>query len=244
MSIEPEKTVIVTGGSAGIGLKICEDLLGDGYRVISVARRASPLAHANLQSVEVDLSDPIATAEAAKEITAQYQVTNLVNNAGIIRAALVEEVCHEDLITLTNLHLGAATTLLQACLPAMKAAGFGRVVNMGSRAMVGLATRTAYSGTKAAIAAMTKTWALELGQHGITANTVAPGPVVTDMFTDVMAEDSEQAKKLATSLPVRQLGQSEDVSHAVRFFLSPSSGWITGQTLFVCGGSSVGSLQL
>ena len=110
--------------------------------------------------------------------------------------------------------------------------------------MVGLATRTAYSGTKAAIAAITKTWALELGPHGITANTVAPGPVVTDMFTDVIPEESDKAHALAGSLPVRRLGQPADVSHAVKFFLSPQSGWITGQTLFVCGGSSIGSLQL
>lgn len=239
-----KKTVVVTGGSAGIGLQICEDLLNDGYTVISMARRTSPLEHVNLVSVEADLTCPDATLHAAKNIAANHDVGNLVHNAGVIRAALLEEVTHEDIIALTNLHIGAATTLLQQFLPAMKAASFGRVVNMGSRAMVGLATRTAYSGTKAAIAAITKTWALELGAHGITANTVAPGPVVTDMFTDVIPAESEKAKALAQSLPVKRLGTPADVSHAVKFFLSPEASWITGQTLFVCGGSSVGSLQL
>ncbi len=167
-----------------------------------------------------------------------------LHNAGVIRPALVEDVTHEDIIALTNLHIGAATIFVQQFLPAMKQAGFGRIVNMGSRAMVGLATRTAYSGTKAAIAAITKTWALELGGYGITANTIAPGPVVTDMFTDVIPEESEKAKALAQSLPMKRLGKPSDVSHAVRFFLSSEAGWITGQTLFVCGGSSIGSLQL
>ena len=241
---EQKKTVVVTGGSAGIGLRICEDLLADGYEVVSVARRQSPIKHAMLKSVEVDLCNPAETQEAATEIAANHNVTNFVHNAGVIRPALVEDVTHEDIIALTNLHIGAATIFVQQFLPAMKQAGFGRIVNMGSRAMVGLATRTAYSGTKAAIAAITKTWALELGGYGITANTIAPGPVVTDMFTDVIPEESEKAKALAQSLPMKRLGKPSDVSHAVRFFLSSEAGWITGQTLFVCGGSSIGSLQL
>lgn len=242
--MQNNKTVAVTGGSAGIGLKICEDLLEEGYQVISLARRKSPIEHPQLTSVEVDLCDTAATGQAAQDIAARYDVTNVVHNAGVIRPALLEEVTPEDLLALTNLHLGAAISLVQNFLPAMKSAGFGRVVNMGSRAMVGLATRTAYSGTKAAIAAMTRTWALELGKCGITANTIAPGPVVTDMFTDVIPEDSDKAKSLAQSLPVGRLGKPADVSHAVKFFLSPEAGWITGQTLFVCGGSSIGSLQL
>lgn len=241
---EENKTVVVTGGSAGIGLQICKEMLEEGYQVISIARRASPLVHKNFTSFEADLADPADTVRVAGEIAAQFTVTNLVHNAGVIRAALVEDVTHEDLIALTNLHLGAATILLQHFLPAMKKNKFGRIVNMGTRAMVGLATRTVYSGTKAALAAMTKTWALELGQYGITANTIAPGPVVTDMFTDVMSVESEKAKALAQSLPMKRLGASEDVVHAVKFFLSPNAGWITGQTLFVCGGSSIGSLQL
>ncbi len=238
------KTAVVTGGSAGIGLQICTDLLKDGYQVISLARRKSPIDDTRLTSFEADLTDPAETDAVAKTIASSFDVCNIVHNAGVIRAAPIEAVSHEDITALTNLHIGAAVTLVQHCLPAMKNEGFGRIVNMGSRAMVGLATRTAYSGTKAAIAAITKTWALELGPHGITANTVAPGPVVTDMFTDVIPEESDKAKELALSLPMRRLGQSADVSHAVKFFLCPQAGWITGQTLFVCGGSSIGGLQL
>ncbi len=236
--------VVVTGGSAGIGWAICEDLLARGYEVISVARRPPPREAPGLHAVEVDLSDHVATRKAAEAIAGQHRVTGLVNNAGIIQPALIEDVTREDLIKLTDLHLGAAITLTQAFLPAMKAARFGRIVNMSSRAVVGLATRTVYAGTKAAMIAMTRTWAMELGEHGITVNAIAPGPVVTDMFTDVIPEQSEQARRLAASLPRRRLGRAEDVARATWFFLDPDNDWVTGQTLFVCGGASLGALQL
>jgi len=237
-------TVVVTGGSAGIGWAICEDLMTRGYDVVSVARRAPPREAERLHSYETDLADPVATAETAAKIASAHDVTGLVNNAGIIQPALVEAVTRDDLIRLTDLHLGAAITLTQAFLPAMQAGGFGRIVNMSSRAVVGLETRTVYAGTKAALIAMTRTWAMELGPAGITVNAIAPGPVVTDMFTDVVPEESEQANRIAASLPRRRLGTAADVARATWFFLDPDNDWITGQTLFVCGGASLGSLQL
>lgn len=237
-------TVVVTGGSAGIGWAICEDLMTRGYDVVSVARRAPPREAERLHSYETDLADPVATAETAAKIASAHDVTGLVNNAGIIQPALVEAVTRDDLIRLTDLHLGAAITLTQAFLPAMQAGGFGRIVNMSSRAVVGLETRTVYAGTKAALIAMTRTWAMELGPAGITVNAIAPGPVVTDMFTDVVPEESEQANRIAASLPRRRLGTAADVARATWFFLDPDNDWVTGQTLFVCGGASLGSLQL
>jgi 3-oxoacyl-[acyl-carrier protein] reductase len=167
-----------------------------------------------------------------------------VHNAGVIRPALLPDVQLSDLEALTRLHLGAAILLNQAFLPAMKAAEFGRIVTMSSRAVVGLPTRTAYAGTKAAIIAMTRTWAMELGPMGITVNAIAPGPVVTDMFTEVIPENSDKARAVAKSLPRQRLGKPEDVARAVLFFLDPANDWITGQTLFVCGGASLGSLTL
>lgn len=237
-------TVVVTGGSAGIGWGICVDLLNRGYQVVSIARRKPPKDAEGLHPYEVDLADPVATAEVAARVAKEHAVTGLVNNAGIIQPALVEDVSHDDLIKLTDLHLGAAITLTQAFLPAMKAAGFGRIVNMSSRAVVGLETRTVYAGTKAAMIAMTRTWAMELGPHGITVNAIAPGPVVTDMFTDVIPEDSDKARGLAASLPRRRLGTAADVARATWYFLDPENDWVTGQTLFVCGGASLGALQL
>ena len=238
------RVAAVTGGSAGIGKAICERLLADGYEVVSLARRKSPLAHPKLHSLEVDLIDRAATAEAARELARRFEVTTLVHNAGVIRPALLPDVKLDDLDALVDLHLGCAIQLMQAVLPAMRARRFGRVVLLSSRAAVGLATRTSYSATKAGMLGMARTWALELAADGITVNVVAPGPVRTDMFFEVVAEGSEKEKALAASVPVKRLGESADVSRAVAFFTDPDAGFVTGQVLYVCGGTSVGSLAL
>jgi NAD(P)-dependent dehydrogenase (short-subunit alcohol dehydrogenase family) len=107
-----------------------------------------------------------------------------------------------------------------------------------------MATRTSYSATKAGMLGMARTWALELAAHGITVNVVAPGPIRTDMFFDVVPEGSEKEKQLAASIPVKRLGESADVARAVAFFADPANGFVTGQVLYVCGGTSVGSLNL
>ena len=134
--------------------------------------------------------------------------------------------------------------LLQACLPSMRAQHFGRVVLLSSRAAVGLATRTGYSATKAGMLGMARTWALELAGDGITVNVVAPGPVRTDMFHEVVAPGSDKERALAAAVPVKRLGEAADVARAVRFFVDAANGFVTGQVLYVCGGTSVGSLAL
>ena len=238
------RVAAVTGGSAGIGKAICEQLLDEGCEVVSLARRKSPIAHPKMHSIEVDLIDRAATAEAARELARRFEVTTLVHNAGVIRPALLPDVKLDDLDALVDLHLGCAIQLLQAALPAMRAAHFGRVVLLSSRAAVGLATRTNYSATKAGMLGMARTWALELAADGITVNVVAPGPIRTDMFHEVVAEGSDKERALAASVPVKRLGESADVAHAVAFFTSPDAGFVTGQVLYVCGGTSVGSLIL
>ena len=239
-----KKTAVVTGGSAGIGRAICENLLEGGWDVVSLARRKSDLAHPRMHSLEVDLSDRQATAQAAVELTQKFEVSTIVHNAGVIRAALLPEVKLTDLDALVDLHLGCAIQLLQAALPGMKAAHYGRVVLLSSRAALGLATRTNYSATKAGMMGMARTWALELAPEGITVNVVAPGPIRTDMFYDVVDEGSEKEKAIAAGIPVKRLGESVDVARAVRFFAEPDNSFVTGQVLYVCGGTSVGSLTL
>jgi 3-oxoacyl-[acyl-carrier protein] reductase len=235
---------LVTGGSTGIGAAICDDLLSDGYYVLNLSRRKPDNERENLLDIQVDLADVEATREVVSELAMKFEITNIVHNAGVIRPALIEDVEIEDVQYLTNLHIMASITLVQAALDAMKRATFGRVVIIGSRAMLGLETRTGYSATKAAQIGMVRTWAMELGKHGVTVNAIAPGPIVTDMFTKVMPEDSDKAKSLAQSLPVKRLGRPGDVSRAVTFLLSPDNGFITGQCIFVCGGASLGSLSL
>lgn len=239
-----KKTAVVTGGSAGIGRAICENLLEGGWNVVSLARRKSDLAHSRMHSLEVDLSDRQATAQAAAELTQKFEVSTIVHNAGVIRAALLPDVKLTDLDALVDLHLGCAIQLLQAALPGMKAAHYGRVVLLSSRAALGLATRTNYSATKAGMMGMARTWALELAPEGITVNVVAPGPIRTDMFYDVVDEGSEKEKAIAAGIPVKRLGESVDVARAVRFFAEPDNSFVTGQVLYVCGGTSVGSLTL
>ena len=168
-----------------------------------------------------------------------------MHNAGAIRPALLPDVASGDVAALAQLHLNAALLLVQAALPAMRAGGFGRVVLIASRAALGLATRTAYAATKAGMIGMARTWALELAPDGITVNVVAPGPIrETEMFHAVVPADSAREAALAAAIPVRRLGSPADVAEAVMFFAGPASGFVTGQTLFVCGGSSVGSLTI
>jgi NAD(P)-dependent dehydrogenase (short-subunit alcohol dehydrogenase family) len=235
---------VVTGGSAGIGKAICEDLLARDFAVVSLARRRADIAHPRMHSIEVDLVDRTATAEAARELTQRFEVTTVIHNAGVIKAALLPDVRLDDLDMLLNLHVGCAIQLVQAALPTMRARRFGRVVLLSSRAALGLATRTSYSATKAGIIGLARTWALELGPDGITVNVVAPGPIRTDMFFDVVPQGSDQERQLAASVPVRRLGEAADVARAVSFFVDPRNGFVTGQVLYVCGGTSVGSLAL
>jgi len=237
-------TAVITGGSKGIGADLGQRLCARGYDVVSLSRGAPDWSHARLHHIEVDLLDAAATQEAGAQIACAHEVTHLVHNAGMIWPNLVEEVTPADLAGLTQLHLGAALILLQACLPAMKGRGFGRVMFNGSRAALGVPTRTAYGATKAGIIGMARTWALELAPHGVTVNVVSPGPVRTDNFWDIIPKGSDREAALASRIPVGRLGTVRDVSNAFLFFCDPENGFVTGQTLYVCGGGSVGAMQL
>ena len=234
---------IVTGGSTGIGLEICRQLMNKDYRVLNLSRRAAELEHEDLINIKVDLGDRGATEAVASQIAQDHAIGVFVHNAGVIRGAPIENVQLDDLDYLTQLHLGSAVTLTQAILPGMKSARSGRIVLMSSRASVGMPTRSAYSATKSGMIAMARTWALELAEHGITVNTVAPGPIAgTEMFHAIVPEDSPQMKEMAAKIPVKRLGQPGDVARAVTFLADPDNGFVTGQNLFVCGGTSIGSI--
>lgn len=246
---DSQKTALVTGGSTGIGASICMDFLKRGYRVINLARRPLKLEDSSFQAqlvnIEVDLTDRVQTQAVADRVKEEFHVTTFVHNAGVIKANLIEDVALDELDYVNNIHIAAAIILTQAMLPAMKAEAFGRIVLITSRAALGLQTRSVYSATKSGMMGMARTWALELGQHGITVNTVAPGPIAaTEMFHNVIPEDSEKMKNLAASIPVQRTGYPDDVARAVSFFSEAANSFVTGQTLFVCGGSSLGSLSL
>jgi 3-oxoacyl-[acyl-carrier protein] reductase len=238
-----EKYVLLTGGSSGIGAALCRSFLAEGYQVISMARRAVEPASPSVHHVEVDLIDAVATREAAVDLARRFPITTVVHNAGAIREKSLEDVTLDDLQALGHLHLAAAVSLVQANVGTMKQQRFGRIVLISSRAALGLAKRTAYSATKAGMLGLARTWALELGSYGITANVVAPGPIAaTEMFDAIIPPDSPKLARIVDSIPVKRLGRPDDVARAVLFFTAPDAGFVTGQTLFVCGGTSVGSI--
>lgn len=243
-SADGSRTALITGGNQGIGAALAARLLHEGFIVVSLGLDLPTKAHPNLHGEVVDLLDNDAVIAVADAVTKKFGVTHLFHNAGQVRPALLEQAKASDLAALTQLHLGSALTLLQACLPTMKARRFGRVVFTSSRAALGVPTRTAYSATKAGISGMARTWALELASHGVTVNVVAPGPVLTDNFWDIVPKGSEQESELARRIPVGRLGTVDDVSRALMFFAADDSSFITGQTLYVCGGASVGSMSL
>ncbi len=238
-----ENRAVVTGGSSGIGLATVRAFLAAGYEVINLSRRECPLDSPRLTSITVDLADAAATREAAITMAQRTPAATIVHCAGAIREKPVEDATAADLAALGQLHLGAALSLLQANLVAMKQAHFGRVVLISSRAVLGLAKRTAYSATKAGMLGLGRTWALELAAHGITVNVVAPGPIGdTEMFEEIIPSGSAKLAAAAKQVPVGRIGTPQDVARAVMFFADPAASFVTGQTLFVCGGTSVGSI--
>jgi len=232
---------LVTGGSAGIGRAICEALLADGAtRVINVDYAEPSWSHPNLAFFRADLTDAAATRAVAADIVSRFAVTRLVNNAGATRPGTADSATVDDLDYVVGLHLQAALLLTQACLPAMRAAGFGRIVNMASRAALGKPERVVYSATKAGLIGMTRTLAMELGGDGITVNAIGPGPIATELFRKSNPEGSPQTQRILASIAVKRMGTPEDVARAAMFFLSPDNGFVTGQVLYVCGGTTLG----
>ncbi len=231
---------IVTGGSSGIGESICDHLLDIGARVINIDINPPTRAEQDrYRFIQADLSDPQAAREAARLATQGNYINCLVNNAGTPYPANVEDVVDADFDRGVNLHMRAPVILAQACLPGMRQAHFGRIVNISSRVILGKKMRTVYSSTKSAMVGLTRSWALELGQSGITVNAISPGPIMTALFKK--NNPPEVAKKLVDSAIVGRAGEPDDIARAVLFFAAPENSYVTGQILHVCGGSSLSS---
>jgi len=225
--------VLVTGGAAGIGLAVAERCRADGYEPIVIDRDGD--------GIRADLSDPAATVDALARALDSGPITRLVNNVGVVRPGPIEAQTLDDLEAAVSLNLRSALQCVQALLPGMKRAGFGRIVNVSSRAALGKQHRTAYAATKAGLQGMAKVWALELGPHGITANAIGPGPIRTALFDTANPPDTPRTRAIVEAIPVRRMGEPEDVAQAVSFLLDRRSGFVTGQVIYVCGGMTVGS---
>ena len=228
--------VLITGGANGIGKATAEACLARGWEVVVIDREPAAVG----QAICADLSDPEQTAQALQTALAAGPITRLVNNVGVVVPALAEDQTMAQFELAVSLNLRCSFQCMQAVLPGMKAAGFGRIVNMSSRAALGKELRTAYSMTKAGLIGMTRVWALEMGQHGITANAIGPGPIRTELFDRANPPDSPRTQAIIDGVPVKRLGTPQDVAAAVCFFLGADAGFVTGQVLYVCGGMTVG----
>ena len=236
--------VLVTGGSQGIGRAVAVRCAAEGWRVLTLDREAPAEPLPGEEHRAVDLADPAATAAALAGIAATHAITRLVNNVGTVRPGTLEEASLADLDAVIGLNLRCALQCAQTLLPAMRAAGMGRIVSIASRAMLGLHARTAYAAAKAALVGATRSWATELAPDGITANVVAPASVDTPLWQRLNPPGSPRRDKILANVPMRRLAAPEDVAQAVAFFLDARSGYVTGQTLFVCGGQSMGGAVL
>jgi 3-oxoacyl-[acyl-carrier protein] reductase len=232
--------VLVTGASRGIGAAIAERLAGD-YHVVNLDI-APPAKTSPAEFVPVDLRDLAATRACLAEVCARHRFTRLVNNVGMSSAVPLAELGDDLTEASIALNLRAALLCLQAVLPAMTGAGFGRVVNMGSRAALGKELRTVYSATKGGMHALTRTWALELADRGVAVNAVAPGMIDTELFRGANPPDSPITQKLVGAIPMKRLGTPDDVAKVVAFLLSDGAAYMTGQIVHICGGLSVGAV--
>ena len=235
-----ERVTLVTGASRGIGRAIAEKLAAQNHRIIGIARSAGDERFPG-ELVVANLGDVQSLAGALDTITQRYDITGLVNNAGLNHRQVLGEIDLAVFNEVIGVNVRAAIQCAQAVLPAMLRRRFGRIINITSRASLGRPTASAYAGSKAALVAMTRCWALELADKGITVNAVGPGPTETDMWNKNNPPNSAQTRAYLAHGPMGQLGKPEEVAGAVAYFMSEDAGFVTGQHLFVCGGFSLGS---
>jgi len=235
-----QRCAVVTGGARNIGQAIGRRLQQDGFRVVALDIVAPEEPSLQADARIVDLSDAAAASDVLAAIAADMKVTCLVNNVGIVAPALFDEVDIADFDKLMHLNVRTAVLAARALVPAMRRAGGGRIVMNTSRVTLGKEARTLYSATKGALQAMARTWALELAKDKITVNCVAPGPIATTVFWKNNPPDSDYTRTLMAGIPLGRMGLPEDVANAVGFFCDDRASFVTGQTLFVCGGVTVG----
>ena len=230
---------LVTGASRKIGRAIAERLKQDGCSVLMLDK-VEPEDPSLGEFMRVDLGDANATADTLRWALDGRVITRLVNCAGVITSAPLEEITTEEFDRVVAVNTRAYIQTTQAVVPGMKAHGFGRILNIASRSALGIAKLGIYGLSKGAVVTLTKSFALELAPFGITCNAIGPGPIESDLLREVYPVGSSTRAAYLPTIPVGKFGTPEDVAHVTSFFLDQRSGFVTGQVLYVCGGLTVG----
>lgn len=248
-TVPETKVAIVTGGARGIGAAIALRLAHDGHdvAVVDLDEAACAETVAAVRAVGrraaafgADVSDETAvTAAVAGVAQALGPPIVLVNNAGVLRDRTLAKMTLTDWEVVMAVNLRAAFLTSRAVQPHMRAVRWGRIVNLSSTAALGALGEANYAAAKAGVQGFTKTLAIELGRHGITANAVAPGFVATAMTEAVAARMGisfeEMKQQMLASIVVGRVGHPDDIANAVAFFADERSGFVTGQVLYVAG---------
>lgn len=238
------KYAIVTGGGKGIGESIVKCFIKDGingiavldYDLSLVEDMVSKLDKATVEvlPIKCDVSNEKQVEAAVSQVVERFQsIDILVNNAGITRDSMFHKMPNESWDAVLNVNLKGAYNLCKYVVPIMRKNAYGRIVNISSISAFGNVGQANYSASKAALIGFSKTLAKEGGPKNIIVNCVAPGFIETDMYKDVPKEIIEEHMKL---IPVRRLGQPNEVAKAVSFFSSDDASFISGQCLLVSGG--------
>ena len=220
---------VVTGSSSGIGEAIARRLLAGGWRVTGLDRAPPVIAEPAFETVRVDLTDSVARAAAIARL---YDVAAIVHAAGLMRVGSLGELDARDGETLWQLHVGCASALADALAPNLPAGG--RIVLIGSLSSRGVAGRSQYAASKAALVALARSWAVELLQRGVTVNVVAPAATATAMLAD-----PARAAVAPVVPPIGRLIRPDEVAALTAFLLSEDAAAITGQEIFICGGATL-----
>lgn len=245
--------VIVTGGASGIGFAIAKAFTQKSYPVaiVDVSLKAAADAADRLAAenptpaigVAADVSDTSACEAAFNEIESTLGPASvLVNNAGFMppRKGWIEEIPHEDFQHMMNVHVGGAVNWCRLVMPAMRSAGFGRIINMSSgNGVLPVPHRFAYVTAKKALRGLTEALALDCARAGITVNAIAPGYIMTDTLRERAEAGLISHNGIAEHTPVGRWGEPDEIAHMALFLAEPESGFITGTTMVVDGGITI-----
>ncbi len=246
-----QKVALVTGGAAGIGRACCLRLAREGHAVgvldvnlegCEAVVREIEAAGGKALALGASVADRRAVTEAVTQLRAKFgPITVLVNNAGIAQFLPFEEITDEAWDRMMAINLKGTFIVTQVVLPDMKAARWGRIVNISSSsAQTGALKMAHYSASKGAVVSLTRTLAQELGPHGITVNNIPPGSVMHTLMSEANRDKMQYSPEtLLATLPVRRLGEPEDIANACAWLVKEETGYVTGQTIGVNGGRIV-----